>query len=87
MLPSSRLLGRFGSMLVNVCPSGIASAPPEAVWQVLTATERYGDWIDSDVVGLHPPGPASSGPGGGAAWLSCCSDVNSATGRRMRCAA
>jgi ligand-binding SRPBCC domain-containing protein len=48
-------------MMVNVCPSGIANAPPEGVWQVLTNTEGYGDWADAAVVGVHPPGPASAG--------------------------
>jgi ligand-binding SRPBCC domain-containing protein len=48
-------------MIVNVCPSGIANAPVEAVWQVLVNTERYGDWADADVVSVDPPGPARSG--------------------------
>ena len=53
--------GIVWSMIVNVCPSGIANAPPEAVWQVLANTACYGDWADADVVGVHPPGPARAG--------------------------
>ncbi|MBV9358559.1 MAG: SRPBCC family protein [Chloroflexi bacterium] len=48
-------------MIVNVCPSGIASAPPEAVWPVLIDTERYGEWADAEVVHVNPPGLASPG--------------------------
>lgn len=48
-------------MIVNVCPSGIAKVSPEVVWKVLMATEGYGEWADAEVVGVHPPGPASSG--------------------------
>jgi ligand-binding SRPBCC domain-containing protein len=61
-------------MIVNVCPSGIADAPLDAVWQVLMDTKRYGDWARRKVVGVHPPGPASPGqridfgPGFGRRW-------------------
>jgi ligand-binding SRPBCC domain-containing protein len=48
-------------MIVNVCPSGIANAPVETVWQVLIATERYGDWADAEVLRVSPPGLATAG--------------------------
>jgi ligand-binding SRPBCC domain-containing protein len=48
-------------MIVNVCPTAIAHAPPEAVWQVLVDTEHYGDWADAQVVSVDPAGPACSG--------------------------
>jgi ligand-binding SRPBCC domain-containing protein len=48
-------------MILNVCPSGIANAPVEAVWQALVNTERYGDWADAEVVSVHPAGRASPG--------------------------
>ena len=48
-------------MIVNVCPSGVANAPLEAVWQVLIDTKSYGDWARRKVVGVYPPGPASQG--------------------------
>lgn len=58
---SRGLPGRFGAVIVNVCPSGVANAPPEAVWRVLTDPQRYGDWMGVDVVNVHPPGAASPG--------------------------
>ena len=45
-------------MIVNVCPSGVASAPRQGVWEVLTTPERFGEWVDANVVSVHPPGPA-----------------------------
>jgi hypothetical protein len=48
-------------MIINVCPWAIANAQLGVVWQVLVNTERYGDWIDADVVSVHPAGPARSG--------------------------
>ena len=49
------------SVIVNVCPMQIANAPPDVVWEVLTDTERYGDWTDTEVVRVDPSGPASPG--------------------------
>jgi len=48
-------------MIVNVCPSKIAEAPLEAIWQVLVNAERYGDWAEAEVVRVHPAGPATTG--------------------------
>lgn len=53
--------GARGGMIVNVCPSAIAEAPASRVWQVLTTTERIGDWTDSQVIEVRPPGPAHAG--------------------------
>ena len=47
---------------MNVCPSSIANATPERVWRVLTAPERYGEWLqDAEVVEVRPPGKAVPG--------------------------
>ena len=48
-------------MLVNVCPSGFADAPSEHVWSILATTERYGEWVDAEVLSITPPGPAQPG--------------------------
>jgi hypothetical protein len=38
------------AMIVNGCPSGVASAPRHRVWEVLTTPERSGEWLDAKVV-------------------------------------
>ncbi len=48
-------------MVVNVCPAGVAKVPPERVWKVLTAPERFDEWTDARFVSADPPGPV--GPG------------------------
>jgi ligand-binding SRPBCC domain-containing protein len=48
-------------MIVNVCPAGVANAPLEVVWHLLTNTQGYAEWTDAEVVGLEPAGPASRG--------------------------
>jgi ligand-binding SRPBCC domain-containing protein len=48
-------------VIVNVCPSGIAQAPAERVWQMISTPERYGEWVDATVVAVQPPGPAAAG--------------------------
>jgi ligand-binding SRPBCC domain-containing protein len=48
-------------MIVNICPSGIAAAPTRQVWQVLTTPDRFGEWLDAEVVAVHPPGRAVAG--------------------------
>jgi ligand-binding SRPBCC domain-containing protein len=48
-------------MIVNVCPSGIAAAPAQQVWQVLTTPDRFGEWLDAAVVAVRPPGRAVAG--------------------------
>jgi len=32
-------------MIVNVRPLGVAVAPTELVWQVLTTPDRFGEWL------------------------------------------
>jgi hypothetical protein len=50
-------------MLVSVCPSGVASAPRQRVWELLTTPERFDEWVEVDakVVSVDPPGPARAG--------------------------
>ena len=48
-------------MVVNVCPAAVTSASPERVWQVVTASERLGEWTDAKFVSANPPGPATPG--------------------------
>lgn len=62
-------------MIVNVCPAATSKAPPDRFWEVLTATDRLGEWTDARVVSITPPGPATPGqqigmraPGLGREW-------------------
>ncbi len=55
------MLQVVSSLVVNVCPTQVANAPADVVWQVLTDTERYGDWIDTEVGRVDPVGPATPG--------------------------
>jgi ligand-binding SRPBCC domain-containing protein len=48
-------------MLVNVCPAAVTKAPPDRVWKVIEATERFGEWTDAAVVSVEPPGVARPG--------------------------
>ena len=48
-------------MMVSVCPSGVASAPRQRVWEVLTIPERFDEWVDAKVVSVNPSGPARAG--------------------------
>lgn len=48
-------------MVVNVCPAGVTRAAPDAVWAVLTAPARFGEWTDATFVSSDPPGPATPG--------------------------
>ena len=48
-------------MIVNVCPAAISKAPPERIWSVLTAPERFGEWQDARFVSAVPPGPVVTG--------------------------
>ena len=48
-------------MLVNVCPIGVTSAPPEGVWRAVTAPERFGEWTDASFISASPPGPTAPG--------------------------
>jgi ligand-binding SRPBCC domain-containing protein len=48
-------------VIVNVCPAAITKAPPDSVWNVVDATERFGEWTDATVVSVEPPGPARAG--------------------------
>jgi hypothetical protein len=48
-------------VIVNVCPAATTSAPPDRVWRVLTAPERFGEWLDAEFVSASPPGPIHAG--------------------------
>jgi ligand-binding SRPBCC domain-containing protein len=48
-------------MVVNVCPAAVTAAPPERVWVVITAPERFGEWTDGKFVSADPPGPVKPG--------------------------
>jgi ligand-binding SRPBCC domain-containing protein len=48
-------------VIVNVCPAATTKAPPDAVWKVIEATDRFGEWTDATVVSVEPPGPARPG--------------------------
>jgi hypothetical protein len=48
-------------MIVNVCPASIARVPPERVWRLVSLPERYGDWVDAEVVAVQPAGRAAAG--------------------------
>jgi hypothetical protein len=61
--------------VINVCPAAVTSVSSEAIWRVLTAPERFGEWADADFVSATPPGPAAPGqviqlsaPGFGRRW-------------------
>lgn len=48
-------------MVINVCPAGVSSAPPDRIWSVLTTPERFEEWQDARFVSANPPGPAAPG--------------------------
>jgi hypothetical protein len=48
-------------VIVNVCPAAVTPASPERVWNVLTAVERFDEWVDASFVSAVPPGPLASG--------------------------
>jgi hypothetical protein len=48
-------------MVVNVCPAAVTPASPDAVWHVLTAVERFGEWQDARFISAEPPGSARRG--------------------------
>lgn len=48
-------------MIVNVCPAATSKAPPDRFWEVLTASERLGEWTDARIVSIEPPGLARPG--------------------------
>lgn len=48
-------------MIVNVCPAATSKAPPDRFWDVLTATDRLGEWVDGRVVSADPPGAMQPG--------------------------
>jgi ligand-binding SRPBCC domain-containing protein len=48
-------------VIVNVCPAAVTKAPPDRVWKVIEATDRWGEWTDAAVVSVAPPGPAQRG--------------------------
>jgi hypothetical protein len=76
-------------MVVNVCPAAATSASPEAVWRVLTAVERFGEWQDARYLSAEPPGPVRPGqvirlaaPGYGREWPVAIDVVDVDAGRR-----
>src|SRR5580704_3939031 len=50
-----------GDMIVNVCPAGVTSAPPDRIWRVLTTPERFSEWNDATFVSAEPPGSVKAG--------------------------
>ena len=46
-------------MTVSVCPVALVDAPPERVWDLLTA--GYDIWVDARVEEVSPPGRAAPG--------------------------
>ena len=65
----------LSDVVVNVCPAAVTRATPDRVWQVITETERLGEWVGATFVSAHPPGPARPGQvvnlqarGFGRAW-------------------
>ena len=49
------------SVVVNVCPAAVTSAPPERLWRILTTPERFGEWNDATFLSAQPPGPVTAG--------------------------
>ena len=48
-------------MIVNVCPAGVSSASPDAIWSVLTNPQKFEEWADARFVSASPPGPVTPG--------------------------
>ena len=48
-------------MIVNVCPAGVAKAPADRVWELLTTPERFEEWQGARLVSAVPPGPLAPG--------------------------
>ena len=48
-------------MILNVRPAANSKAPPDRLWAVLTAVDRFGEWVDGRVVSARPPGTANPG--------------------------
>jgi len=48
-------------MVVNVCPAAVTTASPDAVWEIVTAPARFGEWADADYVSSDPPGAIKPG--------------------------
>jgi hypothetical protein len=48
-------------VIVNVCPAGVSSAPPDRIWDVVINPERFGEWNDATYVSSDPPGPVQPG--------------------------
>jgi ligand-binding SRPBCC domain-containing protein len=48
-------------VIVNVCPAAVTRAAPDRVWEVVSATDRLGEWTDAAVVNVEPAGPARAG--------------------------
>jgi hypothetical protein len=48
-------------VVVNICPAALTTASPDRVWEILTAPERFGEWLDARFVSAEPPGPVKAG--------------------------
>ncbi|HET9410837.1 MAG TPA: hypothetical protein VFO75_03030 [Candidatus Dormibacteraeota bacterium] len=49
-------------MVVNVCPAGVAKAPTDRIWELLTTPERFEEWQGgARLVSAVPPGPLTAG--------------------------
>lgn len=48
-------------VVVNVCPAAVTRASPKRIWDVLTAPEQFGDWVDARFISAEPAGRARPG--------------------------
>lgn len=48
-------------MIVNVCPAATTEAPPDRVWEVIAAIDRWPAWTGARVMATEPAGPIQPG--------------------------
>jgi ligand-binding SRPBCC domain-containing protein len=48
-------------MVINVCPAAITPVSADRIWEVLTAPERFSEWLDATFVSADPPGRLKPG--------------------------
>ncbi len=52
---------KLRAVIVNVCPASVTQAPPDRVWKVLNAPERFGEWTDATYLSSVPAGALRPG--------------------------